>query len=161
MSRDRPDDPEGPDPDRAWQEIVDHYGERPALPEEPGPEKPGPDAVTLRPLFRDRFTRPEPPPAAAGADDDGADDYGADEEDRFVPPEPPPVPTPAPLRRAAWFGLLGVPTLFVVLTLLGLAPPRAITVLLILWFAGGFGYLVATMRRGPDDGDGWDNGAVV
>lgn len=145
--------PDRPDPDRAWQEIVDHYGDRPELPEEPGQPGPAPDAASLRPLFRDRLARPEPPASRRTGDD-------VDDEDRFVPPEPPPLPTPTPLRRAAWVGLLGMPALFVLLALLSITPPRAVTALLVLWFAGGFGYLVATMRRGGD-GDGWDNGAVV
>lgn len=153
-----PDDPDGSDPDRAWQDIVDHYGERPELPEDTGPEPetPAPDAAALRPLFRDRLARQEPPPMPGRDRGDGLD-----EEDRFVPPEPPPLPTPPPLRRAAWMGLLGMPVLFVLLALLSITPPRAVTALLALWFAAGFGYLVATMRRGSGDADGWDNGAVV
>lgn len=156
-----PDDPDGSDPDRAWQDIVDHYGERPELPEDTGPEPetPAPDAAALRPLFRDRLARQEPPPMPGRDRLDGLD--GEDGEDGFVPPEPPPLPTPPPLRRAAWMGLLGMPVLFVLLALLSITPPRAVTALLALWFAAGFGYLVATMRRGSGDADGWDNGAVV
>jgi hypothetical protein len=128
--------PEPGDEDAAWRDIVAHYGDRPALDEEPPPE------------------RPPAPPA-----DEPRDWVEPDEEDHFVPPPPAPVPRPTGIRLAAWLGLFGAPALALVLIVLGVTLPSWIGLLLITWFVGGFGYLVATMRK--DAGDGWDDGAVL
>ena len=128
--------------DADWQALVDGYGDRPDFPE----------------------TRPQPPVEREPFEDDllPAELRDEDEdEDRFVPPTPPPLPRPHGLRALAWFGLFGVPALVLVLLLVHLSVPSPVGLLLILWFVGGFGYLVATMS-GPKDPDaGWDDGAVL
>jgi hypothetical protein len=63
------------------------------------------------------------------------------------------------VRLAAWFGLFGVPTLALLAIVAGVSLPSPVSLLLIAWFVGGFGYLVATMSRDPDSG--WDDGAVL
>ncbi len=111
-----------------WRQIVDNYGEQPRL--WAGPEEPTPpDAAP---------SEVEPP-------------------SQFVPPDPPPVPLPAPSRLLAWLGVAGVPVIALVLALVPWTPPTLLIVTLFFWFVGGFGYLVATMRTG--DEDGWDDGA--
>lgn len=156
--RDR-DDPDRDDPDRdraeldeAFRRIVEGYGERAVL--EPDEEQPPPDPDRLRRLFRD----PLAPVGPAGHDEREDREDRAD-PDAFVPPDPPPVPRGTPLRRAAWFGMLGVPALVVALLLVGLEPPRFLLGCLLAWFLAGAVYLFATMRRTDDDG--WGDGAVV
>lgn len=130
--------------DAEFLSIVESYGDRPAFPDAPRPDPeptddPGP--VLEEPA---EF-------APAWDDDDGG----------YVPPPAPPVPRPQGIRAFAWFGLFGVPVLVLVCTVLSISLPSPVTLLLLAWFVGGFGYLVATMQ-GPDDPDsGWDDGAVV
>lgn len=169
-----PHDPDhGPDPDRehdpdreradldeAFRRIVEGYGERPELgPDDAAPTEPTdpPDTDRLRRLFRtDSPAEASGPTAPPPAQEAWQPDW---EGPGFVPPEPPPVPRGTPLRRAAWFGMLGVPALLVVLLLLGMEPPRFVVGCLVAWFLAGSVYLFATMRR--SDSDGWDDGAVV
>lgn len=123
--------------DADWQRLVESYGERPDFPQPPTPAEPA-DVV-----------EPDPEPELVEND-----------EDHFVPPPPPPVPRPQGVRGLAWFGLFGVPVL-VLLSIVGhIALPTPIPFGLLVWFVGGFGYLVATMGAGDDD-SGWDDGAVL
>jgi hypothetical protein len=127
--------------DADWQALVDSYGDRPQFPDIA--ETPPP--VDAEPEYQ--------LPAELAYDDD--------EEDRFVPPTPPPLPRPQGLRALAWFGLFGVPTLVLLLIVLKISLPSPLSLLFLVWFVGGFGYLVATMS-GPKDPDaGWDDGAVL
>ncbi|WP_158604448.1 hypothetical protein [Nocardioides mangrovicus] len=137
-----------PDLDAAWRSIVENYGERATLDDPPAEVEP--------------LVRPQPSPQSASQADrveehDPAPE--ADPEDHFVPPEPPPMSLPEPPRLLAWAGVLGVPVLAVVLAVVHVAVPSWAGVLGLAWFVGGFGYLVATMRRGDDDD--WDDGAVI
>lgn len=140
--------------DLLWQQIVDNYGDRPDW--EP-PQEPA---------------RPTGAPGAGVADapearqdepiGDAAEEYASDlqrgPDERFRPPPPPPLPQVEPLRLLAWIGLFGVPTLVLLGLLVGLRPPSWLGLLLMLWFVGGFGFLVASMRPRPEDPD---QGAVV
>lgn len=134
---DEPVEP-GADPDAAWQEIVANYGERPPLAEEPTPVDP-----THKPI---------PRPAE--------DPDRWEPEEHYVPPPPPPAPRPTGPRGAAWIGLFGAPTVMLVCLVLNIQLPGWAGFLLFCAFLGGFGYLVATMRK-HDDSDPWDDGAVV
>ncbi len=93
--------------------------------------------------------------------DDPGPGWAPVEEDRtrFVPPVPPPLPTGPPLRRAAWWGLIGAPTLLVLVLFSGWRPPPLFGYLLVAVFLGSFGYLVATMGEEPRDP--WDDGSRV
>lgn len=121
------------DEDAAWRSIVAGYGEQPRIP-----------------------VQAEPEPAAEPTAPDSWEDEG-----HFVPPAPPPVPRPRGLRAAAWFGVFGVPLLMVILVIVSYSPPAPIGLLMVIWFVGGFGYLVATMDRDQDPDSGWDDGAVL
>jgi hypothetical protein len=159
-----PDEPEEPagrklDEDAAWRDIVEHYGERAHLDDEPpeGPREPEPAAPPapaeeerLRGLFQPTWG--DPLETEATYDDEG----------HFVPPHPPPPPLPAdPRRRLAWAGLFGSPVLMLVAVVIGLTLPEWFMLFLAASFTGGFVYLVATMpNRRPGDGSGGD-GAVV
>jgi hypothetical protein len=136
--------------DAAWQAIVDNYGDRPQV-DVPPPAEPEPPAPPAH-----LFAYEEPPELGprswTPAEDDSAD--------RYVPPPPPPVPRPQGMRAVAWLGLFGVPTVVLVCIVLHVSLPSPLGFLGLVWFVGGFGYLVATMR-GPQDPDGGDNGAVV
>ncbi len=139
------DEATGPtDDDAAWRAIVANYGERPDLGEVTGGE---PSGARTEP--EDPFPAPEAEP----------EPQPVDPEDRFVPPTPPPVPRPDPPRLLAWLGLFGVPTFVLVSLVLGLQLPAWSGLVLMVWFVGGFVYLVASMR--PGQGDDYDDGAVL
>lgn len=137
-----------------WRAIVENYGDRPELPEPPdtGPPDTGPPAAD--------------PPQFAAPDPGPAEPYelaGGDADEHFVPPPAPPVPRPQGLRLIAWSGVFGVPALALVLLLLGVSLPSLLGLGMIVWFVGGFGYLVATMSNPPpgEGPGGWDDGAVL
>ena len=128
--------------DEAWQAIVDNYGDRAEIdesaPAEPAPVRPAPE--------------PDPGPADVPA-------AAYDEAERFVPPPPPPLPRPEPKRAVAWAGLFGAPVLVLIALVLRIDLPSLLDYLLIAWFVGGFGYLVATMSRTPREP--WDDGSRI
>ncbi len=130
------------DVDRAWQDIVEHYGERPAMDEasEPAPESeplPDPEPVATTPHAHEQY----------------------DDEERFVPPPPPPLPRVEPRRQAAWIGLFGAPLILLIFTVMGWDLPRLLALAMVVAFVGGFVYLVAMMPRGPRDPG--DDGARI
>jgi hypothetical protein len=122
-------EPEAHDEDEQWRSIVDNYGDRPELP--------GTD-----------LTSEPSPPAVAGPVADLAPEL---DDDRFVPPDPPPVPIPERPRLAAWLGVLIAPLLLLVSAAARIHLPGLVGFGLVAWFVAGFGYLVATMPRGPRD----------
>jgi hypothetical protein len=126
--------------DAAWREIVDNYGDRAEVDDQPPPAPP-------------RAADPEPEVEAEPAV------VRPVEEDRFVPPPAPPLPRPAPPRAIAWAGVFGVPLLLIVSLVFGLDLPTVVDYLLLAWFVGGFGYLVATMSREPREP--WDDGSRI
>ena len=144
------------DEDLLWRSIVDNYGDRVTLdPTTDEPTGEPPKEPTEEPTATQvPAPSPEEPPAEAR---DWLDAYD-DPEDHFVPPEPERVPTPEPRRLIAWAGVFGVPVAVLVLVVLQVSLPPWASMLCLAWFVGGFGYLVATMRREPPDSD-WDDGA--
>lgn len=128
--------------DDLWRSIVDNYGDRPEIVE---PE------IVVPPSLRDLDASLSlPTPADPGP-------ASHDPEDRFVPPTPPPLPTPPPARLLAWIGLFGVPTFVLVALVAGLELAPWVGLILMVWFVGGFVFLVASMR--PRPGDDFDDGA--
>ena len=144
------------DEDLLWRSIVDNYGDRVTLdPTTDEPTGEPPKEPTEEPTATQvPAPSPEEQPAEAR---DWLDAYD-DPEDHFVPPEPERVPTPEPRRLIAWAGVFGVPVAVLVLIVLQVSLPPWASMLCLAWFVGGFGYLVATMRREPPDSD-WDDGA--
>jgi hypothetical protein len=149
------------DEDALWRSIVDNYGDRVTLdptpeetPEEPAEE---PTATQVPAASSQPEDQPEDQPEQPAEARDWLDAYD-DPEDHFVPPEPERVPTPEPPRLIAWAGVFGVPLVVLVLVVLRVSLPPWASMLCLAWFVGGFGYLVATMRREPPDND-WDDGA--
>jgi hypothetical protein len=140
------------DEDAIWRSIVDNYGERPTIEDEP--ETPVPPSLRDldAPVGHADAVSPTDP-----AEDDAEDPV--DHEEHYVPPPPPPLPRPAPPRLLAWVGLFGVPVFVLVALVLGVDLPSWAGILLMAWFVGGFVYLVASMR--PPSGDGYDDGAQV
>jgi hypothetical protein len=138
----------------AWRAIVDNYGERVELNEEPAAEpdvepdeKQGYDAAGSAGL--QRLFRPLPEP------DDIEDEL---DDDSFVPPPPPPLPRLSPDRLLAWAGLFGSPTILLVCLIFNIRLAPWLGYMLVAAFIGGFGYLVAKMPR-SEDIDPWDDGA--
>ena len=150
----------------AWRAIVENYGERVELDDEPLPDAP-PDPPAdpqadaqadpqadprVDPPAEQRLERlfiPLPQPEA---------DDAAEREDDFVPPTPPPLPKLPPDRLLAWLGLFGSPTFLLVCVVLNVHLPPWLGYLLVASFIGGFLYLVVKMPR-RDDIDPWDDGA--
>ncbi len=129
--------------DEAWRSIVDNFGDRARLDDEP----PAPaDDTTHDPVT-------EPGQTAPGAWDEDA-------EERFVPPVPPPAPRLPLPQRLSWFAVLGSPTLLFVALLFSYDLPSLVGYALVAGFLGGFGYLVATMQR-ADERNPWDDGAQL
>ena len=129
--------------DAEWRAIVDNYGEQPEFTPPPVPEPEPPVEFELPAELGPRSWTPEP------------------EDDRYVPPPPPPLPRPQGIRLVAWLGLFGVPTVVLVCIVLNVSLPSPLGFLALVWFVGGFGYLVATMNGPKDPEGGSDDGAVV
>lgn len=158
------------DEDLLWRSIVDNYGDRVTL--DPPPVESTEDSTgqpTGQPTGESTGEATEEPAATqVPAEPSGHGDQPAeardwldaydDPEDHFVPPEPERVPAPDPPRLIAWAGVFGVPVVVLVLVVLRVSLPPWASMLCLAWFVGGFGYLVATMRREPPEDD-WDDGA--
>jgi hypothetical protein len=145
--------------DAAWQAIVENYGDRPSLDE----DSPETGAGDLGPLADEVPGSPRdlvaPPVAGDRRFETGAERPAAETEEHFVPPPPPPIPRAEPARLLAWIGLFGVPS-FVLLALVTRLPLASwLGLLLMVWFVGGFVFLVASMRTDPRDEN--DDGAVL
>lgn len=127
----QPPEPEEPVPDEdaVWRAIVANYGDRPEIEEPSVTEAPADGGVEA-----ENLTRSEPAPA-----------------ERFVPPPPPPVTSPPPARLLAWIGLFGVPLVVLVALVAKLPLPSWLGLLLMVWFVGGFVFLVASMGSGPEE----------
>lgn len=151
-----PDQSEHPDDgaeERAWQAIVENYGERAQI-DDPTPTT---DPPTSDAPFGGRFGDPRTflvPPEGQPATPPAAGD-----EEGFVPPPPPPLPRLEPDRMLAWTGVLGSPVVLLCALVFSLSVPAWLGYLLVGGFVGGFIYLVVTMPREPRDP--WDDGAQV
>ncbi|WP_435743961.1 hypothetical protein [Nocardioides sp. SYSU DS0663] len=150
------------DEDDAWRSIVENYGERPQIDDEPPParERPTPPADDPAPDPADVTGAAGPGHPGHPEDPDEVDsDLGKADGERFIPPQAPPLPRPRGLRAVAWAGVLGAPAVLLVFTVLGVDLPDLVVQALVAWFVGGFVYLVWTMPRGPRDP--WDDGAKL
>jgi hypothetical protein len=155
-----PDGPRDPDDasgdasasDVAWRAIVENYGERPELDEQP-PAPPVPP-VSDAP-FGGRFGDLRD---LGGAAEDEDEPFLAEEE-HYEPPAPPPLPRVAPDRMVAWVGVFGSPVVLLAALIFSISLPTWLGYLLVAGFVGGFVYLVYKMPRGPRDP--WDDGAQV
>lgn len=136
--------------EEAWRAIVENYGDRVELDDEPPAEQPA--APTGRPEL-ERLFRGLPEAEQARSQEAEAHDPA----DEFVPPTPPPLPKLPPDRLVAWSGLFGSPSVLLVCLVLGVHLPSWLGYLLVASFIGGFVYLVTQMPRGPVDP--WDDGA--
>ena len=156
------DDPDrGLDVDARFAEIVAGWEPGPAEPIDPAAAAASDQSPPEEPV-----TPPEPPPAERlrslfqpSWNDPLDSEASWEDEGHFVPPPPPPLPKLAPERRLAWAGLLGTPLVALLLIGAGIRMTGWMAFLLAAAFIGGFGYLVATMRSGPPDGWGGDDGA--
>jgi hypothetical protein len=140
--------------DAEWRSIVDNYGDPPEFATPPA-DPPAPEPEDPWPSLRSGALHEEPAELAPLSWE------LTPEDDRYVPPPAPPVPRPHGLRLLAWLGLFGVPTAVLLLIVLKVSLPSPLGFLALVWFVGGFGYLVATMNGPKDPDGGWDNGAVV
>jgi len=160
--------------EQAWRDIVEHYGERPTLPDDLEDRAIDSievvdegDASVETPLDQPVEPPVEPPaePAAEPPADRPVERPVDHQEptpfipysDRFVPPPLPPPPDISPDRRFAWVGLIAPPLVVLLVVVLQYPLPGILTGALIVAFLASFGYLVATMSRDPRDPD--DDGA--
>lgn len=139
------------DEDDAWRAIVDNYGERPTLEDDPDLEEVEDRSGDARVI--------EPDGVAESGSADRSSSTPDPLDEGFVPPRPGPAPLPPADRLAAWCGLVGSPIVLVVLTAAGIGLPDWVLLTLVAAIIGGFGYLVATMGREPRNP--WDDGAQV
>ena len=137
--------------DAEWRSIVDNYGDAPEF-TPPAPERP----VEPEPVEPERVEFELPAELGPRSWEPAPED-----DDRYVPPPPPPIPRPHGPRLVAWLGLFGVPTVVLLCIVLDVSLPSPLGFLALVWFVGGFGYLVATMNGPKDPDGGWDDGAVV
>jgi hypothetical protein len=136
----------------AWREIVEHYGERPALDDK---EPTGADDGAA--LAAD-VSEPEPLTEDVAETDEVEDEVP--EVERFQPPAAPPFPRPRTWQRGlAWAGIFVAPALALLIGLLSVYVPALVGWVLVLWFVGGFLYLVREMPRAPRDP--WDDGSRI
>lgn len=127
------------DDDEAWQAIVDNFGDRAEL----SADEERTAQARLDALFDDSHLRqPVSEPVV---------------EDTFVPPPPPPVVVGPPARMVSWAGVLGAPVVILLVAAFSISLPSWMAALVVAWFIGGFGYLVATMPREREDP--YDDGA--
>jgi hypothetical protein len=128
--------------EQEWRSIVDNYGDRAELEDEPpADEKPRVGSVFDGPVFNPTYDEVDRSLAA---------------EQGFVPPDPGWQPLPAGPRLAAWIGLLLGPAFLLLAAVVHLSIPGVLVALLLAGFVGGFGFLVWQMPREPrepgDDG---------
>lgn len=131
--------------EQAWRDIVDNFGERADLGDGGPAELPDFD------VQEEPAVEPDPQSWTSSWEDEG----------HFEPTPPPPLPRTSLGRTIAWFGVLGMPAVAIVLytltTVINWTPPGWLSLLMVAGFVGGFGVLVAGMRANPDDP--WDDGA--
>lgn len=159
----------------AWREIVEHYGERAVLDDEPPGTERGARATDAGPApagdVLDERTADVPAdragdlPADLPAHLEDEDEVEVRERaiaasEQFRPPPPPPLPRPRTWQRAvAWAGIAVAPLVALVVGLFSIYVPSLVGWSLVLWFVGGFVYLVREMPRSPRDP--WDDGSRV
>ena len=141
-----------PDEEALWRSIVENYGDPAELDDDLDPQ---PEVETANEPYGHPYevdadvTSPQPSDELSSTID----------EPRFVPPTPPPLPPTTRARRAAWFGLIGAPILFLLTAFTGGTLGGTMALTLIAVFVVSLGYLVFTMPQEPRDP--WDNGARV
>lgn len=150
----------------AWREIVENYGERAVLPDD-HPSHPvdqeGSEAAAPATSPTTSPTIPAPEEAdetgsGSGSTQETADDLP--EVDRFRPPVAPPFPRPRTWQRGlAWAGIFVAPVLALVVGLFSIYVAPLFGWILVIWFVGGFLYLVREMPRAPRDP--WDDGSRI
>lgn len=134
----------------AWQEIVENYGERAALPSDQSSQDPAADPSPA--------ALEHPAPEPEDEPEEPVDEIAV--VDRFQPPAAPPIPLPRTWERgAAWGGIFIAPALALLIALLGLHPPSIVGWSLVTWLVGGFAYLVYDMPRSPREP--WDDGSRI
>ena len=136
--------------ERAWQAIIDNYGDRVEIDEPPAADPPSSRVGRTGVAVRRPVRRPRAP-FATPATPEAADEADAGRRRRGGlrrPREPPPLPTLAPDRRLAWAGVFGSPgrSLLVLRWSSRSRLPTWLGYLLVVGFVGGFVYLV---RRCP------------
>jgi hypothetical protein len=165
-----PDPRAGPAPDPQRDADADHQreaaGEARTAADPPGPSPTGTEGGTPSARQDPPAAPPADAPIFSSAAPDGWRRHVPPEPppEHFVPPEPPPLPRTDAITFAAWSGVLGVPVLVVLATVLRVRMPIWAVWLCVIGFVGGFAVLVWRMSTGGSGGDrGGDrgDGAVV
>ena len=133
------------DTEETWRAIVENYGDRAELEDEPAAEPPPKvGSVFDGPVFNPTY-------------DDV--DRSLEAEQGFVAPDPGWQPLPRGPRLAAWLGLLVGPVVLLLAAILHLRIPGWLVAALVVGFVGGFGFLVWQMPREPREP--WDDGSRI
>jgi hypothetical protein len=130
--------------EQEWRSIVENYGDRPEIEDEPAPEPPKVGAVFDGPVFNPTYD---------------AVDRSLETEQGFVAPDPGWQPLPQGPRLVAWLGLLLGPAFLLLAAILHLSIPGWLVAVLVVGFVGGFGFLVWQMPREPREP--WDDGSRI
>jgi hypothetical protein len=139
----------------AWREIVENYGERPVLHDD-------------EPVADGRTVAEDEVVGSAGSlpdhlvDDDEVEmrERAIAASERFQPPPPPPFPRPRTWQRGvAWSGIFVAPALALLIGLTSVYVPPLAGWALVVWFVGGFLFLVREMPKAPRDP--WDDGSRI
>ena len=136
--------------EQEWRSIVENFGDRAELEDEPASAEPAPaeppkiGSVFDGPVFNPTYD---------------AIDRTLESEQGFVAPDPGWQPLPERPRLLAWIGLFLAPAFLLVAAILQLHVAGWLIFLVIVGFLGGFGYLVWQMPSGPRDP--WDDGSRI
>lgn len=172
------------DEDDAWRAIVENFGERAVLDDEPPTARTGhaepssaeldPDDIPIRDSSAPDAPADDGPtarhdvhgPFVPGPEHDHepvrpspSDPTSMhDDEGHFVPPTPP-LPYVPPKRLVAWATLVLVPLVLILAALTSRPVSGTVATLLIAGWVGAFGYLMWTMPTDPRDP--FDDGSRV
>lgn len=142
------------DEDELWRAIVDNYGERPTVTDEPTEAE-----VDVPAEARvDQPAGVEEPAEVVLLDEEDPALARYFPDERFTPPRVARPSRPETPRLLAWLGIFGVPVALLISVVLDIYVPQFVGLLLLAWFVGGFGYLVWSM---PGPREPWDDGAQV
>ena len=152
------------DPDAArareeaiWRDIVVHYGEEPEVPDLPNLDSDldsGLDSSLASGPAETPPSRPSEPSRSEPEDTGPRTEYDpVADRDVFVPGDPGPHPIPEPRTALAWAGVVVTPLILLVCVIASWSPPTWADALLLAWFVGGFGYLIAILPKGRDEDD--------
>ncbi len=154
------EEPASPQTELELEASAEGAGQPASTPADPDPE--AAHTARLSALFSPENSLVEPAPLvpAEPVADPAAFVDSWHDEGHFVPPPPPDLPEGTPVTRLGWAGLLGGPTILILLALTGWHAPRVVAIGAGLITLAGFLTLVWHLPDSRPD-SGWDDGAKL